>query len=521
MNWLNTVIIVLYLAAMLMFGWWGQRRVRNRADYLVAGRRLGPVFYAGTMAAVVLGGASAVGGMGLGYEFGISGFWLVAAIGVGVLILSLCFAPLLQRLKIYTVTQMLGLRYGGTTTRVASVVMLGYTLMLTVTSTSAYASIFMVLFGWDRWLALVIGGGIVLFYSTTGGMWSITLADMAQIVVITLAVFFLMLPMSFSDAGGWSGMQERLGSEFFDIGGIGLQSIITYFVIYTLGLLIGQDIWQRVFTARSPQVARWGGTGAALYCILFAVAGAVIGMAAAVLIPGIDNRDDVYAQVATEILPMGLGGIALAGGLAAMMSTASGGLIAASTVAKEDVVPLVRTIVGKPVPEVGVTAESRESQAADGKDDGEEEVQGNRLWVLGLGILTLAIAMIVPDVVAALTIAYDLLVGGLLVAIIGGIVWKRGTGRGAMWSMVAGTAGTIVTMVVMEVNAEESLDGILANEPIYAGLILSLVVFVVVSLMTPPTSPRVLEEWKSRISGNSGRKGDAGAGTQDAQVMPR
>jgi Na+/proline symporter len=56
---------------------------------------------------------------------------------------------------------------------------------------------------------------------------------------------------------------------------MGLQSIITYFVIYTLGLLIGQDIWQRVFTARSPQVARWEGTAAGVYCILYGVAGAV------------------------------------------------------------------------------------------------------------------------------------------------------------------------------------------------------------------------------------------------------
>lgn len=498
MDWLNTVIIVVYLGAMLAFGWWGQRRISNRADYLVAGRRLGPLFYAGTMAAVVLGGASAVGGVGLGYQFGISGLWLVTAIGVGVLILSLCFAPLLQRLKIYTVAQMLGLRYGGTTTRVSSVVMLGYTVMLTVTSTSAYASIFVVMFGWDRWLALVVGGGIVLFYSTTGGMLSITLADMAQIVVITVAVFFLMLPMSFTDAGGWDGMRDRLGAEFFDVGGMGLQSIITYFVVYTLGLLIGQDIWQRVFTARSPQVARWGGTGAALYCVLFAVAGAVVGMAAAVVLPGIEVRDDVFAAVAVDILPAGLGGLALAGGLAAMMSTASGGLIAAATVAKEDVVPLVRDLLGRSA------AEKPASDGSDDSDDADDEVSGNRIWVLGLGLLAMVIAMLVPDVVAALTIAYDLLVGGLLVAIIGGMVWKRGTGKGAMWSMVAGTVGTLVTMIVMEINAEESLDGILANEPIYVGLVASFVVYVVVSLMTPPTHPDVLDAWRARISGSPG-----------------
>ncbi|MGO1911894.1 MAG: sodium:solute symporter, partial [Corynebacterium sp.] len=174
------------------------------------------------------------------------------------------------------------------------------------------------------------------------------------------------------------------------------------------------------------------------------------------------------------------------------MSTASGGLIAASTVAREDVVPLIRDLFGRPAP----------ASPSDAVADAEAaEVRGNRLWVLGLGVLTLGIAMVVPDVVAALTIAYDLLVGGLLVAIIGGIVWRRGTGKGAMWSMVAGTVGTLVTMVVMEVNAEESLGGVLANEPIYVGLVASFVVYVAVSLATPPTDPQVLAKWTARIKG--------------------
>ena len=493
MNWLNTTIIVVYLVAMLLFGWWGKRRVSGREDYLLAGRRLGPVMYTGTMVAVVLGGAAAVGGVGLGYEFGISGLWLVTAIGIGVIVLSLCFAPALQRLKVYTVSQMLTLRYGLESTRVASVVMLAYTAMIAVTSTSAYASVFVVLFGWDRWLAVLVGGVIVLVYAVTGGMWSITLADMAQFIVMTVAVFFIMLPFSLDKADGWSGLQARLGDEFFDIGGIGLQSIITYFVVYTLGMLIGQDIWQRVFTARTPGTARWGGTTAGIYCVLFGTAGAVVGMAAAVLLPGIEVRDDVFGSVATDVLPMGLGGIALAGGLAAMMSTASGGLIAAATVAREDVVPLLRDLFSV----------RRADGASHSASSDRDEVAANRWWVLGIGVVVLGISLLVPDVVAALTIAYDILVGGLLVAIIGGLVWNRGTGVGAVCSMIAGTIGTLVTMTVLEIQAEVRLDGILANEPIYVGLGLAVAVYIVVSLCTTPTHHSVLSEWKARTSGDA------------------
>src|SRR3712207_9528898 len=73
---LDTAVVGLYLAAMIAFGFWGKRRATTQSDFLVAGRRLGPLLYSGTMAAIVLGGASTIGGVGLGYEYGLSGMWL-------------------------------------------------------------------------------------------------------------------------------------------------------------------------------------------------------------------------------------------------------------------------------------------------------------------------------------------------------------------------------------------------------------------------------------------------------------
>src|SRR5699024_4823677 len=146
-------------------------------EYLVAGRRLEPIFYTATLVTVVLGGATTNGGVGLGYEHGVSGMWMVAAIVVEIISLSMGFSPLLQRLKSYTVVQMLTLRYGHEATQGASFVMLAYTLMICATSTGAYASIFVVLFDWERWVSVLVGGSVVLIYSVIGGMFSITLAD--------------------------------------------------------------------------------------------------------------------------------------------------------------------------------------------------------------------------------------------------------------------------------------------------------------------------------------------------------
>lgn len=471
---MNLAIILLYLGALVFFGYLGKRRANSTEDFRVAGRRLGPLLYTGTMSAVVLGGASTVGGVGLGYKFGLSGMWLVVAIAAGVLLLSLVFAPIISRLKIYTVSQMLTLRYGVRSTQVSSIVMFAYTIMIAVTSTAAYATIFRVLFDMDRTWAILLGSIVVIGYSLLGGMWSITLTDMMQFTIMTVGIFLLMLPFSLSKAGGWEGLTERLDAEFFQLGSMGLDSIITMFVIYTLGILVGQDIWQRVFSARSPEVARWGGAASGVYIALYGVAGAIIGMAGAALVPGLESKDDAFATIAQNFLPTGVGGIVLAAGVAAMMSTASGALIAAATVARVDVLPF---LTGKPaIEEEG--------------GDSDQALKADRVYLLAIGVLVTAIAIFLTDTVTSLTIAYDILVGGLMVAILGGLIWRRGTGLGAAVSMAVGSLVTLGMMPIF---------GVLANEPIYYGLASSLVAYVAVSLLSKPTAPTVMNAWDTRL----------------------
>ncbi|TGB00629.1 sodium:solute symporter [Streptomyces sp. MZ04] len=469
-------VIVVYLAGMLAMGWWGMRRAKSKSEFLVAGRRLGPWMYSGTMAAIVLGGASTIGGVGLGYQYGLSGAWMVVTIGLGLLALSVFFSARIARLKVYTVSEMLDLRYGGRAGVISGVVMWAYTLMLAVTSTIAYATIFDVIFDMNRTLAIILGGSIVVAYSTLGGMWSITLTDMVQFVVKTIGVLLLLLPIAVVKAGGFSEMKAKLPTEYFDPLGIGGETIFTYVLIYTFGMLIGQDIWQRVFTARSDKVARYGGTVAGTYCLVYAIAGAVIGTAAKVMYPKLPSADAAFATIVKDELPMGVRGLVLAAALAAVMSTSSGALIACATVANNDIWSRLRGAV-----------------KSDGAgDEPHDEVKGNRLFILIMGIAVVCIAIALNDVVQALTVAYNLLVAGLLVPILGGLLWKRGTAPGALAAVATGGLSVIGLMWGY---------GILANEPIYYGLLTSLAVYVVVSLATKPTDAAVLAAWRERLAG--------------------
>ncbi|MEQ3552461.1 sodium:solute symporter [Pseudonocardia nematodicida] len=475
---IDVAVVVLYLAAMIAFGFWGRRRTRDRTDFLVAGRRLGPWLYSGTMAAVVLGGASTIGGVGLGYEYGISGMWLVVAIGTGILVLSLLFSGRIQRLGVFTVGQMLELRYGSGLGAPSGVVMWAYTLMLSVTSTIAYATIFGVLFGMPRVPAIIIGGAVVVIYSTLGGMWSVTLTDFVQFLIKTVGIFLILLPVVLWRAGGWDGLAAAVPADALSLTAIGGGTIGTYFVTYGFGLLIGQDIWQRVFTARSPEVARWAGVGAGVYCLAYGVAGALIGTAAQVLVPGLTDPDDAFATIVEQAMPPVLAGLVLAAALSAVMSTSSGALLATATVFNQDLLGRIR----------------RSDPPSD-----DHENTANRWAVAGFGAVMIVIACLLQDVVAALTLAYGILVGGLLVPILGGLFWRRATRAGALAAMAVGTVATLGTMA--------ALCDLYANEPVFAGLGSGAVAFVVVSLLTRPTGDDIRAEWDRRSRGTAERAG--------------
>ena len=447
---LDIIVVMLYTAGMLGLGWYGMRRAKTHEDYLVAGRNLGPMLYMGTMATTVLGGASTVGTVRLGYVRGLSGFWLCAALGLGIIAINLFLAKPLLRLRIFTVTQVLEQRYNPTARQASAVIMLAYALMIGVTSTLAMATVLQVLLDLPFWASLLLGGGVVVVYSTIGGMWSLTLTDIVQFVIKTVGLMFILLPVCLYTAGGWDTLVAKLPAASFQLTTIGWDTIITYFLIYFFGILIGQDIWQRVFTARDEKVCQRAGTTAGVYCVLYGLACAVIGMAAHVLMPDLANPNNAFAEMIKTTLPDGIRGLLMAAALAAMMSTASAGLLAASTTITEDLLPKLRG--GKPS-SLGIS----------------------RLFTLLTGLVVLGIALMVNDVISALTLAYNLLVGGMLIPLIGAIFWKRATTAGAIASMSLGFATALLFMFK---------DGLEANTPIYYSLAIGLVSFVVVSLLS-------------------------------------
>lgn len=458
---LDLAVLAIYLIGILGVGIWAQRKATTQEDFLVAGRSVGPVLYAGTLAAVILGGGATVGGVKLGYLYGISGMWLVFMYGLGMVVMGVLLVPRILELKLFTLTELLERRYSRSARLAGGIVMAAYDLMIVVTGTIAVGAVMEVIVGIPRTQSILLSSVVMVAYSVFGGMWSLTTTDIVQFVIKTIGVLFVLLPAAILHAGGLHGMHEKLPPEFFSLSHIGGVKIVSFFTLYFFGILIGQDGWQRVFTARSVKVARDGGIYVGLYCLAYAVAGAAIGAAGRAFLPPLADPDLAFATIVNVVLPAGMRGLLLAACLSAIMSTASACLLASSTVLLEDVwLPTRRT---KTIGSVTQT----------------------RVLTLALGILATTIACLTTDVIAALTVAYDLLVGALFVPVMGAILWRRGTPAAALASIAVGGVAVVGLLL---------LRGIASDAPIYGGLGLSLAVYLGMSLLSrSPVADAVAE----------------------------
>ena len=450
---LDLLVVMLYMGVIVAAGFWAQRRATTQDQFLVAGRSVGPWLYSGTLAAIVLGGASTVGGVKLGYQYGVSGMWVVFMFGLGILMLSIVFVGRILDLKLYTVPELLERRYSRIARIAGGVVMVAYDLMVSVTATIAVGSLMQVIVGIPSTPAILLSSAVMVLYSVLGGMWSLTLTDIIQFVIKTVGIFFILLPGAIWHAGGLAAMHARLPPEFFSLTNIGTgqDPVVLHPVLlrhhHRPGCLAAC-----VHRAQRARGAHMGGIGVGCYCLCYALAGALIG-AAGTTLPAAAWR--CRCRVRRDRQRGAAGRTARPG---------AGGGTGGHHVDRQRL----------PARSVDGTARGRLSAAARVARRAAPSARAALVTLL-LGAVMIVLSCLMHDVIAALTVAYDLLVGGLLVAVIGAILWQRGTTAGALASTAV---GSILVCVLLAVK------GIDSDWPIYIGLGGSLAVYVIVSLWT-------------------------------------
>lgn len=449
----DAAFVIVYFGVMVICGFIGMRSAKSKEDYLVAGRRLPTWMFLACLSAVVLGGGSTIGSTKLGYLHGVSGVWLVVMIGLGIIFLGFFLSTSLAKLQILSINEMLEKHYGKHTRLFSAILTFIYCAMVATVQVIGLGSILNVMMGWGTTESMIISGGITIFYTFIGGMWSVTITDTIQFFIMTIGIVILAPIFGLLKVGGVTTLYHSLPNTFFNFGSIGIKEIISFLLLFVPGMMIGQDVWQRVFTAKDECVAKKGTVFSGIFCIIYAFATVLLGMCVAIVYPQLSDPQLAFATGVINFLPVGLTGIVLAGVISALMSTASGTLLASATILYNDIY----------------------QRFINPKFDDSKAIWFNRLSVLAIGLVVMFFAIKIQDVIVALDIAYAFLSSCIFVPVFAAFFYKKANAKAAL--------GSIVVSSIVVVSAFIKF-GIASTSPVLYGMSASLLVFVILSLRT-------------------------------------
>lgn len=454
------VVCVIYFAAMILIGIIAARRNKATSDYLVAGRRLNVTMTAITLAAVQIGVGIVLSSATNGYDLGVwPGMYYAFGCGGGLIIAGLVTTKKLREQEGYVPLDYFAQRYGESKairlwawiSNVPS--LLGIFIAQLLASGGVLAG-----FGIPFEMGVVITAVVILIYCTVGGMWGVVLTDVVQTAIIAVGVPILAVVMlvKYTQMGG------SIGSIFatpFIPDGMGTRFV--YLVLpFLLSISVSYDAYSRIQSAKDARTARLGCIFGGILVIIVGGLCSTIGVAARDMFPGV--TDGIFTIAATGVLPPVLAGIVIAAILAAAMSSANCVILSLGASFSRD---LYNKFFHPEVENLDELPKSKIiSQAA----------------VFGGSIAGIIFAFYMTDILDAMIIFNYPYMGSLLVPLLGGLLWKGATRKGAF---AAAVAGGIVGVGAFLIGIPSPISGIInVDLALLLAYLLSAVVLVAVSL---------------------------------------
>ena len=461
MNTIDLIIVILSLVFCIGVGVVLLVKGVDEADYAVAGRKLGwlPIGFHGAFTYIGVG--TLMGALGLAYTNGVQGLVYPATLTISFAIMAI-IAPRLRSLKPVTTGDLLQLRYCKAARVPNGIGMVGAMTGAAAAQLMAFGALGTVLFGVDRNTAIIICSVIALAYTLMGGLLAVSYMDVVHGIILIVAVAIFVFPVVMHKNGGIGNTIDLVPDDFMDITTMGWPTIISYILVY--GILLSFytcDGQTMIFSAKDSRTGRKGALFAMILLIPFTLIGTLLGMAAHILLPGIENGSDVFPYICTQLLPVGICGLALAGIIAAAMSTYDSSVITGTVVLLNDVVsPFQKTQEAGSIKKKWI----------------------NQLVTIGIGVLITFLAISGSSIINVINNGFDFCCCLVSVPMIGAMYWARGTSKGCIAAMAVGG----ITYFIMFF----AFPNIMAA---FAAIPLSLIAYIVVSLIDKPEPKEKLE----------------------------
>ncbi|QEA14065.1 sodium:solute symporter family protein [Comamonas flocculans] len=453
--------IVLYLLVSIAIGLLAARRVKNTADYAVAGRSLPLAVVIATTFATWFGSETVLGAPAQFVKEGLHGT-VEDPFGAGMclVLVGLFFARKLYAMNIITIGDYYRRRFGRVVEVLCSIIIILSYLGWVGAQITALGLVFNILSDGAIALAwgMVIGTLIVLIYTLYGGMWSVALTDFVQMIVIVAGLLAIAWYAA-EIAGGAERVVSYAASEgklqFLPTGGA---KEWTFFFAAAITMMLGsipqQDVFQRVMSSNNAETARKGPVIGGLLYIGFAFVPMFVVMAALLVLPGTaalleDDPQKVLPTLVLTHMPVALQVAFFGALLSAIMSTASATLLAPATTFVENILRNLKPAMSD-----------------------AETLKAMRVSVLVFTfcVLVYSITMEGSSIYELVSGAYQVPLVGAFVPLLMGVYWKRATTQGALLAVVMGI-GVWLWFVASPVLSEafpQQLAGLLGS---FAGMI--------------------------------------------------
>ncbi|MGY8551803.1 sodium:solute symporter family protein [Paracidovorax citrulli] len=423
-------LVIVYLLVTIAIGLVAAKRVKNTADFAIAGRNL-PLYMIITTTFATWFGSETVLGIPAKFIQGGLGNVVEDPFGAGfcLILVGIFFAAKLYRMTLLTISDYYRERYGRAVEVICSlIIMLSY-LGWVAAQVTALGLVFNLLSGGAISIpvGMTIGVASILAYTLFGGMWSVAVTDFIQMIILVAGLAIIAV-FAGEMAGGAGKVIDFAASrdlfrflpepEFHDV-----VFFIAAGITMMFGLIPQQDVFQRVMSANNLKAATRGPVIGGICYILFAfvpmflVASALIIMPAETAALLQDDPQKVLPALVLEKMPFVMQVLFFGALLSALKSTASATLLAPSVTFTEN-----------------IWRQFRPSMTD------REHLRTMRISTLVFSLLVLAysIRMQGTSIYELVSGAYQVPLVGAFVPLVFGLYWKRATTQGALCAIVLG-----------------------------------------------------------------------------------
>lgn len=450
MNLTTLIIItfVIFMAINILIGLQGRSHASTTKDFLTASGQSSIWFIMASAIGASIGSGVVIGTTQYAVKLGVAGAWYAIACGLAGIIYAVVMCKFVYRNKLVSLSDYFKRRYDSNFIVLlysgigpfACAASMGGQL---VASKALFGA-----FGIDPIVGLVITAAVMLVYTMFAGLWGSYATALFQVGVIIVGV--IMVGISMFTQGGLETIHAYYPAESFNLFHITPELWVMFVGPMCLSVLVDQTSVQRVSSAKTEKIAFWGHFLSSIPLILFGLLMVYIGMWSGAEFPEAGGNAFVVLLM-NKVSPI-VCAVMLCAIIAAIMSTASGALVATDALVVHD---LYCGFINK---------NASESQ----------QKKLNLAVNVIVSIAAVICAAMFENVIDLLSAGYTIMLSGTLVPLIGGLVWKRGTTIGAAASAAIGMATALL-----------SLSGIITVPfssifPVVPGII----AYVVVSLCT-------------------------------------